>query len=66
MSIFRSEPMRLRSWAPKAASLTWRLYDFQLTTYAILLVLFGLAMAYSNSVGRLTRPSRRAPRSSAT
>ncbi|MGD0018704.1 MAG: FtsW/RodA/SpoVE family cell cycle protein [Candidatus Limnocylindrales bacterium] len=43
--------MRVRSWAPKAASLTWRLYDFQLTTYAILLVLFGLAMAYSNSVG---------------
>lgn len=51
MSIFRSEPMRLRSWAPKAASLTWRLYDLQLTTYAILLTVFGLAMAYSNSVG---------------
>jgi rod shape-determining protein RodA len=51
MSIFRSEPMKVRSWAPKAASLTWRLYDFQLTTYAILLLLFGLAMAYSNSVG---------------
>jgi len=41
MSIFRSEPMKVRSWAPKAASLTWRLYDFQLTTYAILLLLFG-------------------------
>ena len=51
MSIFRSEPMKVRSWAPKAASLTWRLYDFQLTTYAILLLLFGLAMAYRNSVG---------------
>jgi rod shape determining protein RodA len=51
MNIFRSEPMRVRSWAPKAASLTWRLYDFQLTTYAVLLLLFGLAMAYSNSVG---------------
>jgi rod shape determining protein RodA len=51
MSIFRSEPMKLRSWSPKAASLTWRLYDIQLTTYAMLLVLFGLAMAYSNSVG---------------
>jgi rod shape determining protein RodA len=51
MHIFRSEPMRVRSWAPKAASLTWRLYDFQLTTYAVLLLLFGLAMAYSNSVG---------------
>jgi len=51
MSIFRPEPMKLRSWAPKAASLTWRLYDLQLTTYAILLTIFGLAMAYSNSVG---------------
>ncbi len=51
MNIFRSEPMRVRSWAPRAASLTWRLYDFQLTTYAVLLLLFGLAMAYSNSVG---------------
>jgi rod shape determining protein RodA len=51
MNLFRSEPMRVRSWAPKAASLTWRLYDLQLTTYAVLLLLFGLAMAYSNSVG---------------
>jgi rod shape determining protein RodA len=51
MSLFRSEPMKIRSWTPKAASLTWRLYDFQLTTYAVLLTCFGLAMAYSNSVG---------------
>jgi rod shape determining protein RodA len=51
MNIFRQEPMRVRSWAPRAASVTWRLYDFQLTTYAVLLLLFGLAMAYSNSVG---------------
>ncbi|MGD0861862.1 MAG: FtsW/RodA/SpoVE family cell cycle protein [Candidatus Limnocylindrales bacterium] len=51
MSIFRPEPMKLRSWAPRAASLTWRLYDLQLTTYAVLLTIFGLAMAYSNSVG---------------
>lgn len=43
--------MRLRSWAPRAASLTWRLYDYQLTAYAVLLVCFGLAMSYSNSVG---------------
>ena len=51
MNLFRSEPMRVRPWAPRAASITWRLYDVQLTTYALLLVLFGLAMAYSNSVG---------------
>jgi rod shape determining protein RodA len=52
MNIFRSEPMRIRSWAPRAASITWRFYDVQLAVYALLLVLFGLAMAYSNSVGQ--------------
>jgi rod shape determining protein RodA len=51
MSLFRPEPMRLRSWAPRAASTTWRLYDVQLTTYAVLLTCFGLAMSYSNTVG---------------
>jgi len=40
----------LRGWAPKTGWLAWRNYDFQLTTYAVLLTVFGLAMAYSNSV----------------
>jgi rod shape determining protein RodA len=51
MSIFRSEPMKVRAWASRAAPVSWRLYDVQLSTYAILLMFFGLAMAYSNSVG---------------
>jgi rod shape determining protein RodA len=51
MSILRGETLRLRGWAPKAGWLAWRNYDFQLTTYAVLLTIFGLAMAYSNSVG---------------
>jgi rod shape determining protein RodA len=51
MSILRGQTLRLRGWAPKAGWLAWRNYDFQLTVYAILLTLFGLAMAYSNSVG---------------
>jgi rod shape determining protein RodA len=51
MSILRDQTLRLRGWAPKAGWLAWRNYDFQLTTYAVLLTLFGLAMAYSNSVG---------------
>ena len=51
MSILHAQTLRLRGWAPKAGWLTWRNYDFQLTTYAVLLTLFGLAMAYSNSVG---------------
>ena len=51
MSILRDSPVSLRGWAPKAGWLAWRNYDFQMTTYAVLLTLFGLAMAYSNSVG---------------
>ena len=51
MSILHAQTLRLRGWAPKAVWLAWRNYDFQLTTYAVLLTLFGMAMAYSNSVG---------------
>ncbi|HEX7491688.1 MAG TPA: FtsW/RodA/SpoVE family cell cycle protein [Candidatus Limnocylindrales bacterium] len=51
MSILRGQTLKLRGWAPKAGWLAWRNYDFQLTTYAVLLTMFGLAMAYSNSVG---------------
>jgi rod shape determining protein RodA len=51
MSLLRGSPLTLRNWAPKAGWLAWRNYDFQLTTYAVLLTLFGLAMAYSNTVG---------------
>jgi rod shape determining protein RodA len=51
MSILNAQTLRLRGWAPKAGWLAWRNYDFQLTTYAVLLTFFGLAMAYSNSVG---------------
>jgi rod shape determining protein RodA len=51
MSLLRPEPIRVQTWAPRAAPLSWRLYDVQLATYAILLTCFGLAMAYSNSVG---------------
>jgi rod shape determining protein RodA len=51
MSILHPQTLKLRAWAPKSGWLAWRNYDFQLTTYAVLLTLFGLAMAYSNSVG---------------
>ncbi|MGA2512255.1 MAG: FtsW/RodA/SpoVE family cell cycle protein [Candidatus Limnocylindrales bacterium] len=56
MSILRDQPFKLRGWEPKGGSLSWRNYDFQLTTYAILLTLFGFAMAYSNSVGANNTP----------
>jgi rod shape determining protein RodA len=51
MGILRAEPFKLRSWASRSASVAWRNYDFQLTVYIVLLTCFGLAMAYSNSVG---------------
>jgi rod shape determining protein RodA len=50
MRSLRAHTLSLRGWAPKAGWLTWGNYDFQLTTYAVLLTVFGLAMAYSNSV----------------
>ena len=56
MSILRSQTLALRGWAPKAGWLAWRNYDFQLTTYAILLSFFGMAMAYSNTVGPAHAP----------
>jgi len=49
MGILRAEPFKIQSWASRSATMVWRNYDFQLTTYAVLLTCFGLAMAYSNS-----------------
>jgi rod shape determining protein RodA len=51
MGILRAEPFKIQSWTSRSSSAAWRNYDFQLTTYAVLLTCFGLAMAYSNSVG---------------
>ncbi len=56
MRLMHAETLRLRGWAPKAGWLAWRNYDFQLTTYGVLLTLFGLAMAYSNTVGSDNSP----------
>jgi rod shape determining protein RodA len=50
MGILKAEPLKVRSWSSRSAAMAWRTYDFQLTTYAILLAVFGLVMAYSNSV----------------
>lgn len=51
MSVLKQEAWKLRGSAPKAGSISWANYDYQLTIYAVLLTIFGLAMAYSNSVG---------------
>jgi rod shape determining protein RodA len=56
MKILSAQTLKLRAWEPKSGQLAWCNYDFQLTTYAILLTLFGFAMAYSNSVGTTQTP----------
>ncbi len=49
MGILRAEPLKAQAWAARSASTFWRAYDFQLTTYAVLLTAFGRVMAFSNS-----------------
>jgi rod shape determining protein RodA len=41
---------RVSNWASRSVGAVWRLYDLQLTIYAVLLAAFGLVMAYTNSV----------------
>jgi rod shape determining protein RodA len=41
----------VRDWAAKSVGTAWHAFDLQLVTYALLLGAFGIAMAYSNSVG---------------
>jgi rod shape determining protein RodA len=41
---------RVSDWAARSVGAVWRLYDLQLTIYAVLLAAFGLVMAYTNSV----------------
>lgn len=50
MRVMRAEPGRFADVAARAAGAFWRSYDLQLTTYAGLLALIGLVMAYTNSV----------------
>jgi rod shape determining protein RodA len=61
MGILKAEPLKIRSWSSRSAALAWRTYDFQLTTYAVLLTVFGLVMAYSNSVSTTTALSVDSP-----
>jgi rod shape determining protein RodA len=52
----RAEPARFSDWAAKSVGVIWRAFDLQLITYAGLLTLIGLVMAYSNSVESGTSP----------
>jgi rod shape determining protein RodA len=49
MGVMRAEPAKFTGCAARSVGAVWRAFDVQLTTYAVLLVLIGLAMAYSNS-----------------
>ncbi|HEX2626417.1 MAG TPA: rod shape-determining protein RodA [Candidatus Limnocylindrales bacterium] len=50
MSIVSARASRPSRWTAARVSVVWRNFDLQLTTYAALLLCFGLAMAYSNTV----------------
>jgi rod shape determining protein RodA len=50
MRVMRAEPRRFSDVAARSVGAAWRAYDLQLTTYAGLLALVGLVMAYTNSV----------------
>lgn len=49
MSIVSTRTSRPSRWTAARVSVVWRAFDLQLTTYAALLLCFGLAMAYSNT-----------------
>jgi len=49
MSILTARGARPNRWTASRVSVVWRAFDLQLTTYAALLLCFGLAMAYSNT-----------------
>jgi rod shape determining protein RodA len=49
MGVIRAES-RVTDWAARSVGAAWRAFDLQLMTYAALLAVIGLAMAYSNSV----------------
>ncbi|MBI2781829.1 MAG: rod shape-determining protein RodA [Chloroflexi bacterium] len=49
MSIVSARSSRPNRWTAARVSVVWRNFDLQLTTYAALLLSFGLAMAYSNT-----------------
>jgi rod shape determining protein RodA len=50
MRVMRVEPGRFADMTAKSVGASWRAYDLQLTTYAALLAVIGLVMAYTNSV----------------
>ena len=50
MSIVSAPSTRPNRWTAARVSVVWRNFDLQLMTYAALLLCFGLAMAYSNTV----------------
>jgi rod shape determining protein RodA len=54
MRVMRAEPRRFADVTARSVGAAWRAYDLQLATYAALLAVLGLVMAYTNSteVGR--------------
>ena len=67
MRVMRAEPARVPNWAARSVGAAWRAFDLQLTIYAALLGVIGLAMAYTNSVeagGSVLAAARHSPAAS--
>jgi rod shape determining protein RodA len=50
MGVLKAEPARAQDWAAKSVGTAWRAFDWQMTIFAVLLIGFGQAMAYSNTI----------------
>ena len=61
MRVMRAEPSRFTDATARSVGAVWRAYDLQLTTYAALLGVFGLVMAYTRSVQSDRRVQERVP-----
>jgi rod shape determining protein RodA len=50
MGVLKAEPARVQDWAARSVGAAWRAFDWQMTIFAVLLMGFGQAMAYSNTI----------------
>ena len=50
MGVLKAEPARAQDWAAKSVGAAWRAFDWQMAIFAVLLLGFGQAMAYSNTI----------------
>lgn len=57
MGVVEARRTSIDRWSSRPAGAIWKAFDLQLVTYAVVLVAFGLAMAYSNSAATEDGPA---------